>query len=64
MNSMQKEKIQKKKGIRSINPLKLIKRVYSAGDSEAWKQLSSSSIPLRYFCVVQIGGCSLAVLGM
>ena len=36
----------------SINPLKLIKGVWSAGESEAWKQVSSSLILLRYFCVL------------
>ena len=42
----------KESSIRSINPLKLIKSIYTARESEAWKQVSSSSIPLRYFCVL------------
>ena len=51
----------------------------STGESEAWKQVSSSSIPLRYFCVlltpiheakqnirsdVQMCRCSMQVLSM
>ena len=44
-----KGKNMKEKSVGSITPL--IKRVYSAGQSEVWKQVSSSSIPLKYFCV-------------
>ena len=54
-------------------------RNISAGESEAWKQVSSSSIPLRYFCVLltpiheakqnirsaaQMRRCSMQVLSM
>ena len=47
-----KKKKYKEKKIGSINPLKFIKKIESAGESEAWKQVSSSSNQLRYFCML------------